>query len=371
MKKANRIFLFLPLIATIRTSIAMEYPDWVLKNSNTDEIILGCPCCNENLSLRENISTNCGHIFHRDCLTNALQKYQACPFCYNPQINDETGMFITSIDSPPSTPEEDMCFHCQKRDCDEKIIVSCCNNCLHYACFIDAWQHQKHFSVCPACRGKIPIQDIFNLYQISTPDVIRQSVAEMAKGFILGTDIFFSASRFATTSVWCALGETFCSPCVTHIFTLIKRRKSNHPFFSLSIATLINLKIATKLNMTALFLPRFLERFSVGTCQTTLVFGINEFNAGNPFDQEQLRSLRLNYPPIKFTRLLGTILGLMTAWKCYHPLQKSIANNLLQAGFKTIGLGKYLLENYDFQIGKKIINEGLSFVEGTGKYLER
>ena len=39
-----------------------------------------CPICQENLII-DNVSTSCGHIFHRNCLMEWLHKKNECPVC--------------------------------------------------------------------------------------------------------------------------------------------------------------------------------------------------------------------------------------------------------------------------------------------------
>ncbi|KAH8251605.1 hypothetical protein KR038_002872, partial [Drosophila bunnanda] len=40
-----------------------------------------CPVCLENVRRREPVSTNCGHVFCKDCLVAAINSVHKCPLC--------------------------------------------------------------------------------------------------------------------------------------------------------------------------------------------------------------------------------------------------------------------------------------------------
>ncbi|KAH8350497.1 hypothetical protein KR067_004934, partial [Drosophila pandora] len=48
-----------------------------------------CPVCLECVSHREPVSTNCGHVFCRECIEGAIRSMHKCPMCNKDLTEDQ------------------------------------------------------------------------------------------------------------------------------------------------------------------------------------------------------------------------------------------------------------------------------------------
>lgn len=76
LRRRSRVRRFLPYEEIVSPSASSSQS----RRSQLESPIT-CPICLENVRNNIPVSTNCGHIFCKECLRQALQSVKKCPMC--------------------------------------------------------------------------------------------------------------------------------------------------------------------------------------------------------------------------------------------------------------------------------------------------
>lgn len=85
-------------IFDIELDVDYPHPPWDIEqnSTNTNDRVLECSICLQNITDHETVVTKCGHLFCRNCIRPLIAECKKCPMCNaNANLDDLRTVYIS------------------------------------------------------------------------------------------------------------------------------------------------------------------------------------------------------------------------------------------------------------------------------------